>query len=98
MAERAVEEYLRFPLQSDRATWQYDEEADVLYIRVAGSRPAIGFDIGHGVIIEYDEDTGEVTGLTMVGLRERFRRAWAQSLGPDELGMETHPARTTAEW
>ncbi|HLF86178.1 MAG TPA: DUF2283 domain-containing protein, partial [Nitrospiria bacterium] len=34
--------------------WEYDEEADVLYISVGEPRPAIGTDIGEGVIVRYD--------------------------------------------
>jgi hypothetical protein len=31
--------------------WDYDEEADVLYISVGKPRPALGVDIGEGVIV-----------------------------------------------
>ena len=34
----------------------------------------MGIDIGDGLVLRYDEAHGEVTGLTLVGLRERLRR------------------------
>lgn len=53
-------------------TWEYDEEADVLYISVGESRPATGFDIGEGVIVRYDEKQNEIAGITIIGIRERI--------------------------
>ncbi len=52
--------------------WEYDEEADVLYISVGKPRPALGMDIGEGVIVRWDEQTREVVGLTMIALRVRL--------------------------
>lgn len=53
-------------------TWDYDEEADVLYLSVGEPQPAVGVDIGEGVILRYDEARREVVGLTLIGLRERL--------------------------
>jgi uncharacterized protein YuzE len=53
-------------------TWDYDEEADVLYLSVGEPQPAVGVDIGEGVILRYDEARKEVVGLTLIGLRERL--------------------------
>jgi uncharacterized protein YuzE len=53
-------------------TWDYDEEADVLYLSVGEPQPALGLDIGEGVIIRYDEARKEVVGLTLLGLRARL--------------------------
>jgi uncharacterized protein YuzE len=52
--------------------WDYDEEADVLYLSVGEPRPAVGIDIGDGAIVRYDETRREVVGLTVIGLRERL--------------------------
>ena len=52
--------------------WNYDEEADVLYLSVGKPRPALGVDIGDGVVLRYDEPRGEVVGLTLVGLRAKL--------------------------
>ena len=51
--------------------WEYDEEADVLYISVGKPRPAVGVDIGEGVVVRYDEKKKEVVGLTIIGFRTR---------------------------
>lgn len=58
-------------------TWDYDEEADVLYISVGEPRQALGVDIGDGVILRYDEIQKEVLGLTLIGLRERLLKGLA---------------------
>ena len=55
--------------------WDYDEEADVLYLSVGEPRPAVGTDIGEGVVVRYDEMTKEVVGLTLVGLRARVLKS-----------------------
>jgi uncharacterized protein YuzE len=61
-------------------TWEYDEEADVLYLSIKEPMPAVGVDIGQGVILRYDEARREVVGLTLIGLRARL----LQSLGDDQ--------------
>ncbi|PLS84826.1 MAG: hypothetical protein CYG60_15855 [Actinobacteria bacterium] len=53
-------------------SWDYDEEADVLYLSVGKPRPAVGVDIGEGVIARYDEEHKEVVGLTLIELRARL--------------------------
>ncbi len=55
-------------------SWDYDEEADVLYLSVGEPRPAIGVDIGEGVIARYDEEHKELVGVTLIGLRARLLR------------------------
>ncbi len=52
--------------------WDYDEEADVLYLSVGEPRPAVGMDIGDGVILRYDEIHKEVVGVTLIGLMFRL--------------------------
>ena len=54
--------------------WNYDAEADVLYISVASPRPALGIDVGEGVIVRYDELRNEVVGISIVGIREKMLR------------------------
>jgi uncharacterized protein YuzE len=60
-------------------SWDYDEEADVLYLSVGEPRPAIGVDIGEGVIARYDEAQKEVVGITLIGLRARLLRELEQN-------------------
>jgi len=47
----------------------YDDEADVLYLSFGEPRPALGLDLGDGVIARYIEATGELVGFTFVGLK-----------------------------
>lgn len=52
--------------------WDYDEEADVLYLSIGDPQPAIGIDIGEGLVLRYNEVEQDVVGLTIVGLRARL--------------------------
>lgn len=54
-------------------SWDYDDEADVLYVSVGKPQPALGVDIGNGVILRYDEARNIVVGLTVIGLRARLQ-------------------------
>jgi len=49
-------------------SWDYDDEADVLYLAFGKPRPAVGVDMGDGVIIRFDETAREIVGLTIVGV------------------------------
>lgn len=51
--------------------WDYDEEADVLYLSIGEPRSAIGVDIGEGLVVRIDETAQSVVGLTIIGLRAR---------------------------
>lgn len=55
-------------------SWDYDEEADVLYLSVGEPKSAIGVDLGEGVIARYDEKHKELVGVTLIGLRARLLR------------------------
>jgi len=61
--------------KKENLDWEYDEEADVLYISIGKPREAVGVDIGEGAIIRYVEETGEVVGLTLTGVKERLLRS-----------------------
>ena len=52
--------------------WEYDGEADALYISFGAPKPATGVDIGEGVILRYDEKAREVVGLTIIGVGRRL--------------------------
>ena len=60
-------EAIRILDKSTAITWDYDEDADVLYLSLGEPRPAVGVDIGEGVIVRYDEVRQEVVGLTLLG-------------------------------
>lgn len=59
--------------------WDYDEEADVLYLSMGDPRPAIGIDIGEGLVVRFDETEQSVVGLTVIGLRARTLQALTNS-------------------
>ena len=52
--------------------WDYDEEADVLYLSMGEPKPALGIDIGEGLVLRYDEAARNVVGLTIINLRARL--------------------------
>ena len=52
--------------------WEYDGEADTLYISFGKPKPALGVDVGEGVIVRYDEKAREVIGLTLIGVGKRL--------------------------
>jgi uncharacterized protein YuzE len=56
-------------------TSEYDPDADILYISVGAPRPALGVDIGDGLVVRFDEARREVAGLTIIGFRERLARS-----------------------
>lgn len=58
--------------QSDDVKWDYDEEADVLYLSIGEPRTALGTDIGGGIVVRHDEQTRAITGLTIMGIRSRL--------------------------
>jgi uncharacterized protein YuzE len=58
--------------------WDYDEEADVLYLSVGEPQPALGIDIGEGTVLRYDETRNEVIGVTLVGLKARLLKELAE--------------------
>ena len=52
--------------------WDYDADANVLYLSLGEPQPVVGVDIGEGVMVRYDETRQEVVGLTVLGLRARL--------------------------
>jgi uncharacterized protein YuzE len=60
-----------FDNSGETLNWDYDGEADTLYLSLGKPRAALGIDIGEGVIVRYDEKAKEVVGLTIVGVGRR---------------------------
>jgi uncharacterized protein YuzE len=52
--------------------WEYDGEADTLYISFGKPKAALGVDVGEGVVVRYDEKAREVVGLTVIGVGKRL--------------------------
>lgn len=68
-------ETLKILEKKKNLNWDYDEEADVLYISAGKPSKAVGMDVGEGVVVRYNQKSGEVVGLTIIGFRERSLRA-----------------------
>jgi uncharacterized protein YuzE len=58
--------------KAETLTWDYDEDTDVLYLSIGAPQPAVGIDIGEGVVLRYNEREKSVVGLTIIGLRARL--------------------------
>lgn len=65
-------EEIKIPQDPASIDWDYDQEADVLYLSVGEPKAAVGVDVGEGVVLRYDETRNEVVGLTLIGLRARL--------------------------
>lgn len=65
-------EAVRILDKKEGVDWDYDEEADVLYLSIGKPRKATGVDIGRGVVVRYDAKKKEVVGLTILGVRARL--------------------------
>ena len=54
--------------------WEYDGEADTLYISFGKPGAAVGVDVGEGVVIRYVEKAKEVVGLSIIGVGRRLEQ------------------------
>ncbi|MEM8505028.1 MAG: DUF2283 domain-containing protein [Cyanobacteria bacterium P01_D01_bin.1] len=55
--------------------WDYDQDADVLYMSVGQPQPALSVDIGEGLVLRYSEAQSAIVGLTTIGLQSRLEKA-----------------------
>lgn len=85
-------ETMRIPERSSAVTWDYDAEADVLYLSIGAPRPAVGEDIGEGVVLRYDRTANELVGLTVVGLRARLMQALEPAPGSESFAVRDKPS------
>jgi uncharacterized protein YuzE len=63
-----------FAGSSATAQWEYDDDADTLYLSFGQPRPATGLDIGEGIVVRFDEKAKVVVGLTIVGVGRRLEQ------------------------
>jgi uncharacterized protein YuzE len=59
-------ETLNISERKDKIKWDYDAEADVLYISFGNPQKAEGVDIGEGTIIRVQSDSKEIIGVTIL--------------------------------
>ena len=55
--------------------WDYDQDADVLYISAGKPQAAVGVDLGDGLVLRYSEDKSAIVGLTVIGLKSRLEQS-----------------------
>ncbi len=65
-------EALKLQEHQSNLNWDYDAEADVLYISIGEPKVAEGIDIGEGIIVRVSPESNEVVGLTIIGLNRRI--------------------------
>ncbi|MDP3644907.1 MAG: DUF2283 domain-containing protein [Bacteroidota bacterium] len=59
-------ETLNISEKKNKIKWDYDAEADVLYISFGNPRNAEGVDIGEGTIIRLHPHSKEIIGVTIL--------------------------------
>jgi uncharacterized protein YuzE len=72
--EKPLEAVKLFDKKDAPVDWEYDGEADTLYISFGKPRAAVGVDVGEGVVVRYDEKAKEVVGLTIIGVGRRLEQ------------------------
>jgi uncharacterized protein YuzE len=70
-------EALRILEGPESLSWEYDDEGDVLYISIGDPKPAVTVDVGESVLVRFDEEAGEVVGITLINVRQRLMEALA---------------------
>ena len=56
--------------EPENVTTSFDKEADVLYISFGKPTPSLTLNLGSGLLARYVEQTGEITGFTLLGVSE----------------------------
>jgi uncharacterized protein YuzE len=54
------------PERKKNLQWDYNTEADVLYISIGKPQKAEGVDIGDGTIVRVNPKTNEIVGFTII--------------------------------
>ena len=79
MEETHMEAVKLFEKKDVPLDWEYDGEADTLYLSFGKPRAALGVDVGEGVVVRYDEKAREVVGLTLIGVGKRMEEYMKKS-------------------
>lgn len=62
---------LKLLKNKENLNWEYDSEADVLYISIGKPLKALTLDCGDGLLVRYLEDSKEVVGITLLSFQEK---------------------------
>ena len=57
--------------KKENLQWDYDADADVLYISIGKQVKAEGIDIGKGTIVRVDPNSNEIVGFTIINPLKR---------------------------
>ena len=57
--------------KKENLQWDYDADADVLYISIGKPVKAEGIDIGKGTIVRVDPNSNEIVGFTIINPLKR---------------------------
>jgi uncharacterized protein YuzE len=85
-------ETLNISEKKSKIKWDYDAEADVLYISFGNPKNAEGVDIGEGTIIRIQSDTKEIIGLTILN---PLNRTLSSLVGKDKFSRKKKVSSTT---
>lgn len=72
-------------------SWDYDREADVLYLSIGAEAGSGGWISGMGSSCGTTKESEEVVGMTLIGLKNRLLKGWGRVCSP-----ETHFPGTCA--
>jgi uncharacterized protein YuzE len=82
-------ETLNISEKKNKIKWDYDADADVLYISFGNPKNAEGVDIGEGTIIRIRPDTKEITGVTILN---PLNRTLLSLTGKHQIGRKKKTA------
>ena len=84
---------MKIPERPGTLEWNYDAEADVLYLSLGSPRAAEGVDVGEGVVLRYDSERREVIGLTVVGMRAKLLRGLGSASEAEPVAVHDRPRK-----
>ena len=64
-------EALKIMEHKENLIWNFDAEADTLYISAGKPKNAISLDIGEGTILRFDPQNSDVIGVTITNVSKR---------------------------
>jgi len=78
--------------KKSKINWDYDSDADVLYISFGNPKNAEGVDIGEGTIIRIEPDSKEIIGITILN---PLHRTLTSLMGKPRLTRKKKPGIIT---
>ena len=63
----------------------YDEDHDILYLRIGKPTPSEAEDIADNVYVDYDAFTNKLVGATIIGYSKKSKE-WLAKILPKKLG------------